>query len=279
MRTAVLAMRPTADQVHATVAHYGTWVSYGGNARVVLAVGLLAIAAGVAYAAVRLRLPFRPAKPGRAARTVVIVTWLLSIVVLLAGLVTDLEHLQHEHMLRALPVNPITPVTFSGVCLTFVIVMIAGSSYGARTVLASATIAALAAPMIFELPFDLIVMARTYPAIPPDPALVRLEFFAPLFVVEVTTIALLSLSPMVRVSRASLVCLALMLGIFAVWALFGFGYPSAPVPITLNMASKILTFATTLNLFLPQRAAVRPDGATSSSVSLMQCAPSAPVGS
>jgi hypothetical protein len=272
-------MRTAAHQVHATVAQYGTWVSYGGTARVMLAVGLLAVAAGVAYAAVRLRLPFRPAKPGAAARTVIITTWLVTIAVLLVGLVIAVEHVLHAHMLHTLPVNPITPVTFSGVCLTFVIVLIAGSSYGARTAVASAAIAAMAAPMIFEFPFDLIVMARTYPSIPPDPALVRLEFFAPLCAVEVTTIALLSLSPMMRVSRASLLCLALMLGIFAVWALSGFGYPSAPVPITLNMASKILTFATTLSLFLPQRAAVRPDGTTSASVSLMQCAPSARVSS
>jgi hypothetical protein len=44
-----------------------------------------------------------------------------------------------------------------------------------------------------------------------------------------------------------------MLGVFAVWALSGFGYPSAPVPITLNVVSKILAFVTVLTLFLPQR--------------------------
>jgi hypothetical protein len=44
-----------------------------------------------------------------------------------------------------------------------------------------------------------------------------------------------------------------MLGVFAVWALSGFGYPSAPLPITLNVVSKILAFVTALTLFLPQR--------------------------
>jgi hypothetical protein len=44
-----------------------------------------------------------------------------------------------------------------------------------------------------------------------------------------------------------------MLGVFAVWALAGFGYPSAPLPLTLNIVSKLLAFATVLTLFFPQR--------------------------
>ena len=46
--------------------------------------------------------------------------------------------------------------------------------------------------MVFELPFDLIVMARTFPPIPPNPALYRVLFFAPLFAIEITTLALLT---------------------------------------------------------------------------------------
>ena len=45
-----------------------------------------------------------------------------------------------------------------------------------------------------------------------------------------------------------------MLAVFAVWGLFGFGYPSAPIPTMLNVLSKILAFVTVLCLFLPQRA-------------------------
>jgi hypothetical protein len=47
---------------------------------------------------------------------------------------------------------------------------------------------------------------------------------------------------------------ALMLAVFAVWGLFGFVYPSAPAPFTLNVVSKILAFVVTLSLFLPHRA-------------------------
>ena len=42
--------------------------------------------------------------------------------------------------------------------------------------------------------------------------------------------ALLRLSPMVRLTRATFYSFALMLGVFAIWGLAGFGYPSAPVP-------------------------------------------------
>jgi cellulose synthase/poly-beta-1,6-N-acetylglucosamine synthase-like glycosyltransferase len=59
------------------------------------------------------------------------------------------------------------------------------------------------------------------------------------------------LSPVVRLTKAAFFSFALMLAVFAVWGLFGFAYPSAPVPFTLNVVSKILAFVVTLSLFLP----------------------------
>jgi hypothetical protein len=119
--------------------------------------------------------------------------------------------------------------------------------------LGSAVIGAIAAPVIFEFPFDLIVMTRTYPAVAPNPALYRVLFFAPLFLVEFSTLALLTLSPLVRLSRVTVVTFSLMLLIFAVWALFGFGYPSTPLPWAFNSVSKVVAFVVALSLFLPQR--------------------------
>ena len=58
---------------------------------------------------------------------------------------------------------------------------------------------------------------------------------------------------MVRLTRATFYVLALMLGVFAIWALSGFGYPSAPLPIALNMVSKLLSFAAVVTIFLHQR--------------------------
>jgi hypothetical protein len=86
------------------------------------------------------------------------------------------------------------------------------------------------------------------------PGLYRPLLFTPLILTGITTVALLSLSPAVRVQRATLWCLAGMLALFAVWSLFGFSYPSAPGPVTLNALSRILVLATSLTLFLPQRA-------------------------
>jgi hypothetical protein len=115
--------------------------------------------------------------------------------------------------------------------------------------------------MVFELPFDLIAMARTYPPIPPHPALYRALFFAPLLLIAITTLSLLTLSPLARLARATFVSFALMLAVFAIWALAGFGYPSAPVPFALNVVSKLLAFVTVLTLFLPLRAQAQTGGA------------------
>lgn len=244
---------------------YGTWVSYSGTAKIMLAFVLLAAAGGVTYAATRLPLPVRLARPGEAAATFMFVILGLAIMVF-AGCVTTYVKAEHrEHVFHAPPVDPITPVTLSCVGVIFVIILlISARSLGWGVALGSAAIGALAAPMIFEFPFDLIVMARIYPPIPPDPALYRVLFFAPLFLIEVLTLSLLTLSPVVRLSKAAFFSFALMLAVFAVWGLFGFAYPSAPVPITLNVVSKILAFVVTLSLFLPQRAqASTPSPATS----------------
>lgn len=234
---------------------YGTWVSYGGDARIWLATGVLAVAGGAALAGFRLPLPVRLTQPGRAGRIATILAWAVSIVAFLTCLTIYIQQYIHAYGLSAgAPKDPITPITLTAAAAVFVII-ISRSTPDFRTRLASAAIGAMAAPMIFELPFDLIVMARTYPPIPPDPALYRALFFAPLLLVEITTLLLLRLSPMVRLTRATFFSFALMLGVFAAWALSGFGYPSAPLPTALNIASKLLAFGTALTLFLRRRPA------------------------
>lgn len=246
-----LAMKVAAGQAHAAVVQSG-WASYGGAARVVLAAVLLAAAGGVVYAAIRLPLPVRLARPGRKARTLIVLIWVFTIMVLLACTGLEIHHALQDHMLRSVPVDPITPVTLICVGVIFFTIAVS-SSHGGRIALVSAAIAAMAALAIFEFPFDLIVMARTL-SVPPDPALFRAVFFVPLFLVEATTLSLVVLSPMARLSRAAFFSFALMLTVFAVWGLSGFGYPSAPVPIAFNVVSKILAFVAAGCLFLPQRA-------------------------
>jgi hypothetical protein len=104
--------------------------------------------------------------------------------------------------------------------------------------------------MIFELPFDLIVMWRTYPPIPPSPTLFRLLFFLPLFLVELSTFSLLALSPLTKLTKYTLFSLAGVFFVFAVWALLGFTYPAEPISYALNGASKVLSFVTAVTFFL-----------------------------
>jgi ABC-2 type transport system ATP-binding protein len=238
---------------------YGTWVSYGGDARIWLAIVLLAAAVGVTLAGIRLPLPFRPTRPGPVGRLAMFLAWGTSIVVFLVCVTIYIKQYVHAYDLSAAttaPKDPIAPITLTAVAVVFVIILARESGGSFKTRLGSGFVAAIAAPMIFELPFDLIVMARTYPPIPPDPALYRALFFVPLLAIEITTLLLLRLSPMVRLTRATFFAFALMVGVFGIWALSGFGYPSAPLPTTLNIISKILAFVTVLTLFLHKQPAV-----------------------
>jgi len=249
---------------------YGTWLSYSGTTEIMLASVLAGSAAGVAYAGMRLPLPARLPRPGRKAGVFLITTWLVSMAVLGVCTSLDVRHIMLEHLGLTAPVDPITPVTVIAFGIAWFTIALMHSSRGWRIALRSAVIGALAAPMIFEFPFDLIVMGRTYPPIPPDPAAYRALFFAPLLVVEVTTVALLALCPVVRVSRATFWCFAAMLAVFAAWSLLGFAYPSSPGPFALNVASKTLAFLTALSLFVPERAQTRaPEPAPSGWISVM----------
>jgi Protein of unknown function (DUF3089) len=234
---------------------YGTWVSYSGDARIWLAAVLIAAAAGATIAGIRLRRPIRAVQPGPLGRTVMIVAWIASMVAFLICFVFYVQQYVHAYGSNASsPRDRIAPITLTAVVVFFVII-VARRSPDIRMRLAAGFLGAIAAPMIFELPFDLIVMARTYPAIPPNPAFYRALFFVPLFLIEITTLLLLRLSPMVRLTRATFFSFALMLGVFAVWALYGFGYPSTALPIGLNIVSKLLAFVTALTLLLPRRPA------------------------
>jgi hypothetical protein len=239
-------------QLHAPVGRPG-WFSYGGAARVVLALVLVAVAAGVAGVGFRLRVPVRLPRPGRTATTVMLAAWGTAIVAYLVCFAIYLHQLIQQHLIHSRPPQPIFPITAACMIALFLAILYLGRSLNQEARLGSAFIGAIAAPMIFEFPFDLLVMTRTYPAVAPDPTLYRVLFFAPLFLVEFTTLALLSLSPLVRLSQAAFFAFTLMLLIFAVWALFGLGYPSAPLPFAFNAVSKVVAFVVALSLFLPQR--------------------------
>ena len=140
--------------------------------------------------------------------------------------------------------------TFVDAAVAFLVILYLARRWGWKVALASAVFGTAAAPMLFELPFDLIVMARTNPPIPGHPMLYRQLFFLPLFLVEVSTVALLTLLPSMRVTASSAYAVAGMLAVFAVWAAFGFAFPDAPLPLALNVISKILCFVAATMLFV-----------------------------
>jgi hypothetical protein len=232
----------------------GTWVSYGGAAEIVLAGGLMVTAATVFYAGLRRRQPARLPRPGRKVSILALAAWPLAFAAIPVCVGLYVAHALREHVAVAPPADPITPFTLIGTGIIFCVIALACNSRGWRVALPSAVLGAVAGPVIFEFPFDLIVMARIYPGLPPDPALYRALFFAPLLLVEILTLAILTLSPVARLSRATLWCLASMLAVFGVWALWGFGYPSTPATTTLNVVAKILALLAALTLFVPARA-------------------------
>jgi hypothetical protein len=231
---------------------YGTWVSYSGNARLVLAIILLVCAAGLIGAGIALRRPVRLPRPGSTLTVLMLAAWGLTGVAFLACLGAYAAQLGHEHLAKRPPADPIALWTLTSAVALILVVCLAASPHGRRVRVASGAIGAIAAAAIFELPFDLIIWTRIYPPVPPNPELYRALFFVPLVLVELTTLSLLSMTPMVRLSRTTCCCLALMLLVFAAWALAGFGYPSSTVPLALNVVSKILAFVTALSLFLPE---------------------------
>ena len=235
---------------------YATWASYGGDARIWLALGLLAAACCAVLAGIRLPLPVQFTQPGPAGWAATMVAWTTSITALLVCATIYVRQVIHgiqaSGMSAPAPRLTILPVTLTAAAVLFVMI-ISRRSPDLRTRLASAAIGAMAAPMIFELPFDPIVIFRFDPTLPgPRPWTL---VYVPLLLVEITTLLLLRLSPMVRLTRATFFSFALMLGVWAAWALAGFGYPSAPLPIALNIASKILAFAAAFTLFLSRQAA------------------------
>ena len=87
------------------------------------------------------------------------------------------------------------------------------------------------------------------PPIPTRPMLYRQLFFLPLFLVELSTISLLTLLPSMRVTAYACYAVAGMFAVFAIWAAFGFAFPSQPLPLALNVISKILCFVAAIMLF------------------------------
>jgi hypothetical protein len=221
-----------------------------------VAIGLLL------YSGTRIHHPLAAKRPGLFLGVCLVVIFLLSGFTFLVA--ATAEGLALKKQLGSGPVtgpaNHITPITLAcGFVAFFVIVYL--TTRGTTPIrprhfwaaVGSAILGTIAAPLIFELPFDLQVMGRVY--YPTPHILWALIYFLPLFLVEISSFAMLTLSPFMKVSRLTLFLLAGMFFVFAVWAVFGFTYPSVPISYACNATSKILAFAVAVSLFLTRQPA------------------------
>ncbi len=236
---------------------YGTWSPYVGSGAVLLAAVLSIIAGVLAYLGIRLHRSIGVNRPGRAVSIFLIMIWCLSLATFAIAVLAYARLLLQQYGTFTAPPSPISPITDMSGFFAFIIILLLNRDHGWRTALGSAVVGTIAAPMIFELPFDLIVMGRLYP---PTTTELTLLFFLPLFLIEISSFALLTCSPLMRLSKYTLFALAGMFLVFAIWAWFGFPYPSSPIPIALNVISKILSFAAAVTLFLPQTRMLTNEG-------------------
>jgi hypothetical protein len=228
----------------------GLWARYSGSDRTALTAILAMIALALLIGAFRVRGSFRPPAVGRSGLVTLLTLWPLSIVAFLVAATIYVAQFRHDYPTFSAPQSPILPVTLSAAALTFLVLAYAWRGRD-RARLVGPTMAALAAPMVFELPFDLIVMGRTTPPVMPHPGLWRMLFFTPLFIVELCTIALLLAVPGIRLTRWTWAALAAQFLVFTWWASIGFGYPDQPLPHVANVIAKLCAFAVVWTMLLP----------------------------
>ena len=99
------------------ITHPTGWASYGGDARIELAVGLVAVAGAVIYAGSRLRQPVRAVRPGQGTVAVMFLAWAVAIVGFLVCTSIYIQQYLRDNDLTKLTgaADPITPVTFTAV--------------------------------------------------------------------------------------------------------------------------------------------------------------------
>jgi hypothetical protein len=191
---------------------YVGWDSYGSRDAVLLAIILIALAAAFTYVGARLKSRIGVRRPGPTVSGFMIAIWALALCTFVVAIRAYAMQLKQADLLITPPRPQVG--TLPDAAVTFLIILYLTRGYGWRVALASAFVGTAAAPMFFELPFDLIVLGRTYPAIPPDPMLYRALFVLPLFSVELSTISLLTLLPSMRITRHALYVLAGMFACF-----------------------------------------------------------------
>ena len=227
-----------------------SWSPYGGGSAIILTVILLIITGALLFFALRLRHSIAFKRPGKYLIFALVVGWLLGVIAVLEASTTYIIALYQQaggHL--TYPPDYVTPVTYTLLVLSFFVIAYLARRIGFWGAVGSAIVGTIVAPIIFELPFDLIILWRISP--PPPGVQLIVIFFTSFIVLQILSLMMLTFTPVVRLSRLTLFLLASMFLIFAVWAVFGYAPPETPLPVALNIVSKILAFAVAVSLFLP----------------------------
>lgn len=217
------------------------WHPYSGGAAISLAILLLLVTAGLFFLGTRTtsaRLP----RPGRGLKAILVLVWVASILLVLPLF----KEIAVRSGQSALGTGPVLPITLGSALVTFIAVAYATRGGGVGSALGNGFAAAVAGPMVFELPFLLIITPNVTTKVPHP-----LFLFATFLLVILTTLALPTFSSKFSIGRYSLYSLGAMFAVFAVWALAtGYAPPGDPISFSLNAISKILGFAAVAMGFL-----------------------------
>ena len=225
--------------VRVFVSSNGQWIPYGFPTSVILSFVLGILGVGLVLLGRRLKNSVKLPYPGKPLRTVIILLWVLSLVVLLRIYLMRLDIFP-----GAIQSGPVFPITIASAVGTFIYLVHLFRHEGIAAALGNGLLGAAAGPMVFELPFDCVVLPQIK-----APRIEIIIFFIPLFIAVFLTLSLLLVSKHVFITRYSIFSAGGMFIIFAGWALIGFSYPSSLIPLLLNAISKVLSFITVAALF------------------------------
>ncbi|HTY82030.1 MAG TPA: hypothetical protein VMB24_04545 [Dehalococcoidales bacterium] len=227
----------------ATTVTRGTWKPYSYPQTVILAAILLILGLGLALIGSRLKHSVDVPHPGKKLKIGMITGWAVVILFILGVVIFYRFGRTHIGTGQA-NIGPIFPVTLACAVVAFVYTAYIYRHDEFWTTFGRAFICAAAGPMIFEFPFDMIVMPQIKAT-----ATFLTAYFIPLDAAVLLTLSLLLLSRRVSISRYSMYALGAMFVVFAVWAWFGYSYPSNTISYACNAISKVLGFAAIVFLF------------------------------
>jgi len=237
---------------------YSVWANYSGQAAIYLAVITLIAAVILVGLGLLVRRPRAAIHGGVASGVFIALIWVLSALAIqwasyaYAMAISDERKINNDTSpVAPAPANPISKFTVLFALIVFVIIFFwTRKRYGWKTAIVSGIAGAGAGPVMFEFPFDWIIM---WHLTTPTPVVIyRWVYFLPLFIFILATLAILTLTPAARLRRQTLFALAAMFLIWAGWAAFaGFGYPLTVVPTIFNVSSKLAAAVAGLMIFLP----------------------------